>query len=553
MSLSFICDAAHDFAEAMQKTFRGQDRKQQIMTVGFFFAALFFSIVPFETAQLAFALFGALTYAVLQSIYTRPAHSKAAMSRKLGAKNNMATSQRVVSKGRQTVPQHGFDFNKRSDTPKDRLRRTLHSEQPSNSVTKAALGAKPEVRKPSLQPIAVRVFQSQGWEAEVEELVEQISPTPEGDRIVQQISAFCEQKIRTIVPEAEVTGFASGDLSRGTAFGVAVPDVDIVVSVCPNILARRLQTRFRKGAMSASRTDSLDMKRLQKSAIRACTDKLVSSGTIKFRRSAFRGEEPKVTLLVPASFGVFKEAIPVDFTVNGCTPLYNAALLTECGQKDPRTKALILLVRRWAKDRGVCHAAKGHLSPYPWCLLTMYFLQVADAKHKLLPPVEEFEASLRLMASSGLGHKPRGSPGEGSGPPWSPPSEDALQKPVGDLLKELFRFYSKSFDWRNEAICVRTGKRGPAGLSLPLHIIVDEADGKSHVGPSIEDPFDPSRNLGSCMNAMSLARLREEIDRADEVCTRGGSLSELLKPWAPPEGTTSGANAEDDEYKDRRM
>mmetsp|Transcript_140730 Transcript_140730/g.262636 ORF Transcript_140730/g.262636 Transcript_140730/m.262636 type:complete len:567 (-) Transcript_140730:70-1770(-) len=552
MSLSLIGDAAHDFADAIHNTFRGQDRKQQIMTIGFFCAALFFSIVPFETAQLAFALFGALTYAVVQSIYTSPAgsRSKAVFSRKGGVQSSMAGPQRSASKGssqvRPPVPSRGFESNKRGDTTKERVRHTLNnSEQPHKPhkhVPKPEVG-KQEVRKPSLQPIAAPVFQSQGWDAEVQELVAQISPTPEGDLIVQRIADFVEQKIRTTIPEADVTGFTSGDLSRGTAFGVAVPDVDIVVSVSPHILAKRLQTRFHKGAL---RTDKLDRKKLQKSAIRTCTDKLVSSGTIKFRRSAFRGEEPKVTLLVPASFGVFKEAIPVDFTVNGCTPLYNAALLTECGQKDPRAKSLILLVKRWAKDRGVCHAAKGHLSPYPWNLLTVYFLQVADTTQKLLPPVEEFEASVRLMVQSGAAQKPPDSPTD-NGPPWSRPSADAPQKSVGDLLKEFFHFYSKSFDWRNEAVCVRTGKRGPPGLSLPLHIIVDEANGTSHVGPSIEDPFDPSRNIGACMNMMSLARLREEIARADELCTNGCSLSELLKPWAPPENAAGVANADDDE------
>merc|ERR1719149_251717 len=123
----------------------------------------------------------------------------------------------------------------------------------------------------------------------------------------------------------------------------------------------------------------IDEKKLQKSAIRACTDRLVSAGGFKFRRSAFRGEEPKVTLLVPASFGVSDESIPIDFTVNSTTPFYNMALLTECGKKEARARALILLVKRWAKDRGVCHAAKGHLSPYPWSLLVIYFLQAGEA------------------------------------------------------------------------------------------------------------------------------------------------------------------------------
>jgi DNA polymerase sigma len=45
-------------------------------------------------------------------------------------------------------------------------------------------------------------------------------------------------------------------------------------------------------------------------------------------------------------------------------------------QLNPMAAELILLVRRWAKDRGVSHAAKGHLSPYGWMLLAIFYLQV---------------------------------------------------------------------------------------------------------------------------------------------------------------------------------
>ena len=59
--------------------------------------------------------------------------------------------------------------------------------------------------------------------------------------------------------------------------------------------------------------------------------------------------------------------------VNAAIPMYSAAVLAECGQMDARARSLELLVRRWAKDRSVCHASEGHLSPYQWSLLVIYF------------------------------------------------------------------------------------------------------------------------------------------------------------------------------------
>lgn len=60
----------------------------------------------------------------------------------------------------------------------------------------------------------------------------------------------------------------------------------------------------------------------------------------------------------------------------------------------------------------------------------------------------------------------------------------------------------------------------------------------SGVAPSIEDPFEPTRNLAVGVSALGLARWREELARAASLLSRGGeetSLTELLEPWTPPE------------------
>merc|ERR1719213_839603 len=302
------------------------------------------------------------------------------------------------------------------------------------------------------------------------------------------------------------------------------------------VLAERL------GGRIGSHNDKFDPKKLQKSAIRACTDRLVSEGGFKFRRSAFRGEEPKVTLLAPASFGICNDAIPIDFSVNAVGPLHNAALFTECGQLEPRARSLILLVKRWAKDRGICHAAKGHLSPYAWSLLSMFFLQTGVEGGSLLPPVENFKTASQLMPDS-----ERGRPGESTSKKLGWTSPEALQnKSVGELFKEFMHFYHASFDWKAEAVSVRAGKRNQPGLTLPLHIILHD-DGKTEVGPSIEDPFDNSQNLGEILHAASVARLHEEFARADAMCNTGCSLDALLEPWMPPEQEKESEVNKDDE------
>lgn len=488
--------------------------------------ALLCLTAPMELSQLAFAFVGAMAYATAQALHistSRPAAAKGA----LASKPVLASADR------------GGSSNYR--------RQSSHSTSAASSAAIAAGAAC--FRQPSSQPISAPSFRAQGWEAEVAELLDQISPTTEGDRVVQQLANLVQQSLRRLVPEVEVFGFASGDLVRGTAFGVAVPEVDIVVSVSPTVLASRLQSRL-SGASASSQEGQqpLDARKLQKSAIRAFTDRLVSTSGFKFRRSAFRGQEPKVTLLAPAALGIYSEAVPVDFTVNSSTPLYNAALLAECGRLEPRARDLILLVKRWAKDRGVCHAAKGHLSPYTWSLLAIFFLQTAAGDEEgcgpLLPQLEYFHLSSGLMGSRAAKHCVCATPATSAvapeaqaRPAWTKPlAQGSSRKSTAALFKDFVRFYCRDFDWRKEAISVRLGKRAPPALLLPLHIVVHNDNVTTEVGPSIEDPFEVTRNLGECTTATSLARLREELARAEMICSaERPSLSELLEPWVPPE------------------
>merc|ERR1719162_2303916 len=255
---------------------------------------------------------------------------------------------------------HPAEHARRRSTPK-------HSQRP-----RAVSEPGHSLRQESYVPVPSVVFQSVGWEAEVPELLHQIRPNDDSDRMVQQLARAVQRALRPLIPEAEVVGCASGNIKGKRAFGVAIPEVDIVMTVDPAVLIDRLKSRLPNGAYLAK----LDAKKLQKAAIRACADQLVSVGGFKFRRSAFTGEEPKFTLLAPASLAAPVDcAIAIDFSVNAATPLHAAALFREVAQLDTRAGDVVLLMRRWARDRGIAHAARGHLPPYGWALLATYFLQ----------------------------------------------------------------------------------------------------------------------------------------------------------------------------------
>jgi len=380
---------------------------------------------------------------------------------------------------------------------------------------------KPEVRQPSALPVVAPTFKSADWEAQVRELLEQITPTEEAETAVARIANCVKRAISQILPEADVTGFATGSLAGRQAFGVAVPEADIVISISPATLSSRLQGRWAPGRNGGP----TDLHKLHKSAVRACTDRLVSLSILKFRRSAFRESEPRVTMMAPPGPGIGGQGVPVSISVNSLKPFHNAALLTECGQIQPCAKELILFVRRWAKDRGLCHAAKGHLPPYVWTLLAVFYLQAGKENgQSLLPSLEQFHSCSRLLKN-----KVRAPPGL-AGQRRAAVVQSSEQ--AGALFKDFVAFYSERFQWTGEVVSVRLGRRSAATAEL---------------GPNIEEPFDEGYNLAEGMTAASLARLHEELSRSRKLCSDpDASLSELLEPWAPPEQHADGDQAHED-------
>lgn len=498
-----------------------QDRKGNPTSNAFLVvSAILCAVLPLTTEQLTLAIVAAVGYALYQEYQRAPVRSrKDDSSREHEMKQPTAVT---------AAPRSSATAVSRPSTSFAGLRRT--SRRSGAEPTASLLPPSSGVLSPG------RAARNEGLDREVNELLRVISPTPASDRMVKELARTVLQNIQPTFPEAVVTGFSTGDLTCHTSIGMAVPEVDIVVGINPDALPAQLRGRLaRTGGAS---TDQLDARKVQKSAIRACTDHLVSAGGFKFRRSAFKGQEPKVTLLAPATFSAscdsskFKSSldqasIPVDLSVNTVSPQYTDAVLRACRKYDARAEALIVLVRRWARDRCICHSAKGHLSPYAWSLLAVFYLQVAQH----LPPL--------------LGAKPFGTavagfalPGPSEGPPRSAygarKAAHKKNKSVACLFREFVLFYHKDFNWRSEAVSPQEGRRGAPELGSPFHIVASSAGVPSQVGPHIQDPFEPQTNLGTSMTVEGFARMQEEFARAVQFFDgddSARSFTELLEPW----------------------
>jgi hypothetical protein len=212
-------------------------------------------------------------------------------------------------------------------------------------------------------------------------------------------------------------------------------------------------------------------------------------------------------------------------------------------------------VKRWAKDRGVCHSAKGHLHPYAWHLLCIFFLQCLgdeEGKDGLLPVFDQFDWS-----SSSVGNKKACVSSE-KGSSWVPDKDyGGLGAP--ELLKEFFHFYRHTVDWSKEGVSLHRAARGPlpkrmkTAVILPANVndssvyIPEFTFGDPSVALAIEDPWEPTRNLSADLTYFGLCRLKEELCRACNLCAENASLSKFLEPWCPPVAPDDKGMPDDDE------
>lgn len=107
-----------------------------------------------------------------------------------------------------------------------------------------------------------------------------------------------------------------------------------------------------------------------------------------------------------------------------------------------------------------------------------------------------------------------------------------IWRSAADCFKDFVCFYSNEFEWRTEAVSVRQGCRATPHSSLRPHVIrpsVANGGAVTIAAPTIEDPFEPWRNLGSDMVFTKVALFYEELKRADRLCKQGATLDAVLR------------------------
>ena len=161
------------------------------------------------------------------------------------------------------------------------------------------------------------------------------------------------------------------------------------------------------------------------------------------------------------------------------------------------------------------------------CWWSIYFLQV-HPKERVLPPLTSFMAYRQLSQASGAS-----SATEDSSAVANSPGEMAQGKVhTSKLLKDFMHFYC-NFDWRNEMINPIFGRRGPSTF---------QEDSTQRSPLLLQDPFRHC-NLGRRISSSSFSRIKDEFERASDICSEGSSPGKIFELWVPP----AAGSAEEDE------
>lgn len=200
----------------------------------------------------------------------------------------------------------------------------------------------------------------------------------------------------------------------------------------------------------------------------------------------------------------------VDIGVNNANAIRNSRLLLRYTELDNRIQPLMLLIKYWAKQRGVCDTKNSTISSYAWIILCIYFLQSIH----ILPILQPLDSDCLGFTSEKLDLEP---------------SDDTLS----DLFFKFFMFYGSSpdvgFDIINCIVSIR--------FQLPVMKRIEKAVEKMTESQqatvdsneihhafrqpppwwrfSIEDPFELNHDLGSVIQQpMGQIHILNELRRA---------------------------------------
>eukprot|EP00928_Gymnodinium_smaydae_P002277 TRINITY_DN10802_c0_g3_i4.p1 TRINITY_DN10802_c0_g3~~TRINITY_DN10802_c0_g3_i4.p1 ORF type:complete len:481 (-),score=39.33 TRINITY_DN10802_c0_g3_i4:232-1674(-) len=284
-------------------------------------------------------------------------------------------------------------------------------------------------------------------------------------------------------------------------------EVNINIKVKYNSLSRFLYPRltylFRKGPQER-----------EKLVMRMLCELLVKTG--KFVRTSSKESAhqalPCYVFRVPASVLDTKRNVLANVFVNDTSVAWQGLLDSACRRLGTCEAQLAFFVRRWAQERGITCARKGHMSTFTWTVLVLYFLRHRssrdeDGKDDGAVVVDWFVEFISFYTERFLNCQKRISISIDS---------DALDiAPTPHSAFETDSAVSHG-NGNGSSICAKQPSDGS---------LAERSDDSNRVMPFIENPFEHSCDLAANMDSSNVFRLWEELWRASTLLEDRANVS----------------------------
>lgn len=217
-----------------------------------------------------------------------------------------------------------------------------------------------------------------------------------------------------------------------------------------------------------------------------------------------------------------KAEMEVDFCINNELGVRNSLLLNTYCKIDTRVLRLGRVVKDWAKKHELVGTADGCLNSYAYMLLVIFFLQ--SVQPPVVPNLQALECESVCVIDRKWGNEDSWETRFCNNFDVIPESSNTSS--IGELLVQFLHFYTREFDWRSNAVCMRLQKAG-AGTDK-YSLMLPTTDEQWYV----EDPFDLRHNLAGKCSRAGKARILEAMNTSLQTLSTTGNWESAL-PQTP--------------------
>ncbi|TMW57718.1 hypothetical protein Poli38472_014321 [Pythium oligandrum] len=171
--------------------------------------------------------------------------------------------------------------------------------------------------------------------------------------------------------------------------------------------------------------------------------------------------------------------------------VHSTTLLRSYAENDERVRILGVLIKQWAKQRGISDASRGFLKPFGYVLLVIYYLQ---SRLGLVPNLQHPTQRNHVNCDQN----------------------------VVEMLLGFFAFYTTEFQFDKYVVSIRFPSR-----RISKKLRWGDANAK-HWRMSLEDPVETDNDLGRAVNQAAQEKIHDELRRGYELLRAGARLGTVL-------------------------